>query len=390
MMKLLVAKAELEPNKIIMFKLLKKSNKSKARLGELKTQHGKAQTPFFMPVATRGAVKTLSADDIRDLKTPIVLSNTYHLFQRPGEKILKKFKGLHNLMNWKGLILTDSGGFQVFSLSKLRKISSEGVEFSSPYDGAKHLFTPESVLNFQQIIGSDVHMILDVCSPAKAPEEQIIKDMAITHQWANRALKWREKHKIKNLVFCIVQGGINAALRKESAETLANMQSKKASWDGFAIGGLAVGESEQEMIKTVKVTTPYLPEDKPRYLMGVGYPHQVVEAVKAGVDMFDCVIPSREARHGRLYFFTKTGGIKLFGNLRYKTININSAIWKENKKVINSKHSSRELKTLSFGYLHHLFRVGEPLALRLATLQNIWFYLEMMRLLREEIKKGKI
>lgn len=372
-----------------MFKLIKTSKKSSARLAEIKTPHGKISTPFFMPVATRGAVKTLSADDIRDLKSAIVLSNTYHLFQRPGEKILKKFGGLHKLMNWKSLILTDSGGFQIFSLSKLRKITNDGVEFSSPYDGAKHMFTPESVLDFQQIIGSDINMILDVCSPAKAPEEQIIEDMKITHLWAERALKWREKNKIKNLVFCIVQGGINSMFRKESAERLIAMQTKKAKWDGFAIGGLAVGESEQEMLKTVKATTPHLPEEKPRYLMGVGYPHQIVEAVRAGVDMFDCVIPSREARHGRLYFFTKTGGKKLFGNLRYKTININSAIWKENKQLINPLHSSSELKTLSLGYLHHLFRVGEPLAMRLATLQNIWFYLELMRLLRAEIKSGK-
>lgn len=359
-------------------------------MGELKTKHGKIQTPFFMPIATRGAVKTLSADDVRILKSPIVLSNTYHLFQRPGEKILKKFGGLHKLMNWKGLVLTDSGGFQVFSLSKLRKITSEGVTFSSPYDGAKHTFTPENVLAFQQVIDSDINMILDVCSPAKAAEEQIKADMKITHHWAERALRWREKHKIKNLIFCIVQGGISADLRKESATTLIDMQSKKAVWDGFAIGGLAVGESEAEMLQTVKATAPLLPENKPRYLMGVGYPHQIVAAVKAGVDMFDCVIPSREARHGRIYFFTKTGGIKLFGNLRYKTININSAIWKENKNVINKVHPFKELQTLSLGYLHHLFRVGEPLAMRLATLQNIWFYLELMNLLRQEIKKDKI
>ena len=359
-------------------------------MGQLTTPHGKVSTPVFMPIATRGAVKTLTAEDVKKLKAEIILSNTYHLFQRPGKEILKKYKGLHKLMDWDRAILTDSGGFQVFSLSKLRKITTEGVTFNSPYDGAKHMFTPENVLEFQQIIGSDINMVLDVCSPAKAPEEQIKADMKVTHHWAERALLWRQKHKIKNLVFCIVQGGISSELRKESAQKLISLQSKKASWDGFAIGGLAVGETVAEMLATVEATAPLLPEKKPRYLMGVGYPEQIVAAVKAGVDMFDCVIPSREARHGKIYRFCKTGGIKLFGNLRYEAINIVSAKWRGDKTVINKQHEFAEIKKLSLGYLHHLFRVQEPLAMRLATLQNIWFYLELMKLLREEIKKGRI
>lgn len=370
-----------------MFKLLKQSKKSQARLGKLTTVHGQVQTPFFMPIATRGAVKTLASEDVKKLQAEIILSNTYHLFQRPGSDMLKKYKGLHKLMDWSKAILTDSGGFQIFSLSKLRKITTEGVTFNSPYDGTKHFFTPEKVLEFQQIIGSDINMVLDVCSPADATKEQKLADMKITHHWAERSLQWREKHKIKNLIFCIVQGGTDYQLRQQSVEALVSLQTKKYAWDGFAIGGLAVGESEKEMLVTVKKTAPLLPANKPRYLMGVGYPEQIVTAVKAGVDMFDCVIPSREARHGKIYRFCKTGGKHLFANINYETININSAKWRGDTNSINKKHIFSEVKNLSLGYLHHLFKVKEPLAMRLATLQNIWFYLELMKLIRQEIKK---
>ena len=374
------------------FTLLKKSSKSLARLGSLKTAHGIIKTPFFMPVATQGAVKTLSAEEIRKLKPQVVLSNTYHLFLKPGLTILKKAGGLHKFMNWNGPILTDSGGFQVFSLQDkhimnnggLVKLSAGGVEFKSVYDGSKHIFTPEKVLEIQNIIGSDIRMILDVCSPAKCDRARAEKDLAMTLSWAKTAVQKNNRLKNrKHLLFGIVQGALFKDLRLESARALTEL-----NFDGYAVGGLAVGETPKEMNQVLDYTVPALPEKKAHYLMGVGYPEQIVEAVKRGIDMFDCVIPSREARHGRLYFFAKK--INFAKADFYHTINIKSEKFSKDIQAINPDSVFPELRNYSKSYLRHLFNVSEPLGLRLATLNNLEFYLSLMAKIRIAIKEGKL
>jgi queuine tRNA-ribosyltransferase len=368
-----------------MFKILKKSKKSKARLGELKTVHGKIETPFFMPIATKGSVKTLSGNDMFDLDSQIILSNTYHLYLQPGLKVLNKFKGLHKFMNWDGPILTDSGGYQVFSLSErtrkgqsLRKISKKGVEFKSFLDGSKHMFTPEKVQEIQDIINSDIKMVLDVCSPHPCSKEQAEKDLELTHLWAEKSLEYhKKKSKNDNLLFGIVQGSVYKDLRIKSAKFLSNLD-----FDGLAIGGLAVGESNDLMYKVLKYTIPEVSENIPRYLMGVGKPENIIESVKQGVDMFDCVIPTREARHGRLYRFKND---KLSGKF-YEVININNAKHRESMESINKDN----LEEYTLGYLYHLFKAKEPLALRLASLNNVKFYLDLMSRIRDNVDINKL
>lgn len=356
------------------FKLIKKSKKSQARLGKLKTAHGVLTTPFFMPIATKAAVKNLTTAEIKDLGSPILLSNTYHLYLTPGMEVMKAAGGLHKFMDWPGAILTDSGGFQVFSLSKIRKILPSGVEFRSHLDGSKHLLTPKKVLEIQQIIGSDIAMILDVCPPSTASHEEVGEAVKITTKWAKMAEKEIAKAKFgKQLHFAIIQGGVYQDLRLKSLAELA-----KLDFDGYAVGGLAVGETNEEMYQVLDYLAPAMPADKPRYLMGVGTPENIIEAVKRGVDMFDCVIPTREARHGRLY-------LRRGRNLEYETINITNSKFKTDFSPINDSN----LKHYSKAYLHHLFKTGEPLAMRLATLNNLDFYLRLMESLRASIKAGR-
>lgn len=373
------------------FKLLKTSKKSKARLGILKTAHGIIHTPFFMPIATKGSVKALRTEDLKKLGAEIILSNTYHLFFKPGLQILKKAKGIHGLMDWHGPVLTDSGGYQVFSLGgnknfgqngkeNLVKITPNGAEFRSVYDGSKHIFTPKKVLEIQAAINSDIRMILDVCSPSKCSHEQAEKDLSITLKWAREAAKLKNRYA-NSLMFGIVQGALFKDLRLKSVEELIKM-----NFNGYSIGGLAVGETMPEMYKVLDYTAPALPADKPRYLMGVGYPEQILESVKRGIDMFDCVIPTREARHGRLYFFTKDITQKNF----YKTINIDSAKFAKDFLPINAKSKLPELRNHTKAYLRHLFSAQEPLALQLATLNNVEFYLALMSKIRQAIKAGKL
>jgi len=372
-----------------MFKLLKQSNKSRARLGKLMTPHGKIATPFFMPIATKGSVKSLTSDDLAQLNSQIVLSNTYHLYLQPGIVTLKKFRGLHNFMSWHGPILTDSGGYQVFSLSaksrngkSLRKISQHGVEFKSFLDGSKHLFTPQKVQHIQDIIGSDIKMVLDVCSPYPCNKQQAQQDMELTHLWARQALDYHQKKsKSKSLLFGIIQGSTYQDLRIKSAQYLSQL-----AFDGLAIGGLAVGESNKLMYDVLSYLTDYLPNNKSRYLMGVGKPENIVAAVKYGIDMFDCVIPTREARHGRLYVFTKKN---LSGNF-YKIININNAKFANSTKVLDQQCDCELCANYSLGYLHHLFKAQEPLAIKLATWHNLKFYLNLMRLIRQQIKAERL
>ncbi|MFA5029552.1 MAG: tRNA guanosine(34) transglycosylase Tgt [Patescibacteria group bacterium] len=395
-----------------MFKLIKKSKKSRARLGRLKTAHGEIVTPFFMPIATKGAVKNLAAADLRQLGAQIILSNTYHLYLTPGLKVIKRAGGLHKFMDWDGPILTDSGGFQVFSLAKIRKILSQGVEFRSHLDGSKHLFTPKKVLAIQKIIGSDIAMIFDICPPATAKRPEILKAVKLTSEWAKQAARAigtapKSRSFVKQLFFCIIQGGVYADLRKESLEELVALEDKNFSWDGYAIGGLAVGESNQEMYRVLDDLIFQMPADRPRYLMGVGTPENIIEAVMRGVDMFDCVIPTREARHGRLYISKLSLQAETrrhseviprdrHGRLRslamtfnkgfYETINILNSRYKTDLSPINDTN----LKNYSKAYLHHLFKTNEPLAMRLATLNNLNFYLSLMLKIRQKIKSGQL
>ncbi|NCN07444.1 tRNA guanosine(34) transglycosylase Tgt [Candidatus Falkowbacteria bacterium] len=359
-----------------MYEILKESKKTKARLGKLKTAHGFIGTPFFMPIATKAAVKHLTTGEVKSLGAQIILSNTYHLYLQPGLDVLKKQGGLHKMMNWSGPILTDSGGFQVFSLSKIRKIMPHGVEFNSHIDGSRHTLTPKKVLEIQKIIGSDIAMILDVCPSSKDSKAKIREAVDLTTAWAKEAKKYKKTLNSKQLMFGIVQGGLHQDLRERSLKDLV-----KLDFDGYAIGGLAVGESNQEMYSVLDYLVNQMPEDKPRYLMGVGTPDNIVAAVKRGVDMFDCVIPTREARHGRLYIRKKSG----FGAGFYETINIANAKFKNDKSSINKTN----LKQYSRAYLYQLFKTNEPLGMRLATLNNLEFYLSMMSDLRIEIKKGK-
>lgn len=375
------------------FKLLKKSKKSQARLGKLKTAHGTLKTPFFMPIATKGAVKNLTADDIKELGSGILLSNTYHLYLTPGMEVMAEAGGLHQFMAWPGAILTDSGGFQVFSLSKIRKILPGGVEFRSHLDGSKHLLTPKKVLEIQRTIGSDIAMILDVCPASTATHQEVAEAVAMTTKWAKLAKKeitnYRnskpslvkgEKNFSKQLYFCINQGGVYPDLREKSLRDLI-----KLDFDGYAVGGLAVGESHEAMYQVLDQLTPKMPSDKPRYLMGVGTPENIVEAVKRGIDMFDCVIPTREARHGRLYVWQDRRAVGLSADF-YSTINMTNAKYKADFSPINDTN----LKIFTKAYLHHLFKTGEPLAMRLATLNNLDFYLRLMEQIRHQIKQGKL
>lgn len=361
-----------------MFKIIKLSKKSQARLGRLDTAHGVLETPFFMPIATKAAVKNLTTDEIRELRSPIILSNTYHLYLAPGMEVMKRAGGLHKFMDWQGSILTDSGGFQVFSLSKIRKILPSGVEFRSHLDGSKHLLTPKKVLEIQRIIGSDIAMILDVCPPSTASHEEVAEAVKMTTKWAKeakRVLGLKDFKGLKQLRFAIIQGGVFNDLRLKSLKELVELD-----FDGYAIGGLAVGETNAQMYEVLDYLAPQMPEKKPRYLMGVGTPENIVEAVRRGVDMFDCVIPTREARHGRLYSRVKPD----LGKDWYETINISNAKYKNDFSPINNGR----LKKYSKAYLYHLFKTGEPLGMRLATLNNLDFYLSLLSDIRSQIRKG--
>ncbi|MDD5341078.1 MAG: tRNA guanosine(34) transglycosylase Tgt [Patescibacteria group bacterium] len=367
---------------------LKKSNKSGARLGRLKTAHGPIKTPFFMPIATKAAVKNLSVEDLNCLGAPIILANTYHLYLQPGEKLIKKAGGLHKFMNWPHPILTDSGGYQVFSLSKINKIKADGVEFQSHLDGSKHFLTPEKSIQIQQDLGSDIMMAFDVCPAGEAKQKIISEACATTFDWAKRCFKTWQKTKKKQQLFGIIQGGIYKKLRDQSLKQITGLD-----FSGFAIGGLAVGEERKDMYKILEYIAPKLPENKPRYLMGLGRPEEIVFAVKQGIDMFDCVIPTREARHGRLYQFCslkQKGAIKLFDNLAYQTLNIKNEKYKMEFSPIDKNSKNELLRKYSKSYLHHLFKTQEGLGLRLATLNNLEFYLRLMDQVQGAIKNDRL
>jgi queuine tRNA-ribosyltransferase len=343
-----------------MFTIDKNCSTTSARTGKIQTGHGLISTPAFMPIGTYAAIKTVSTDEIKNLNFNLVLSNTYHLYLRPGEELLAQFKGLHNFMNWDGAILTDSGGYQIYSLSDFRKIDNNGVEFRSHLDGSKHYFTPEKIVDIQRTIGSDIMMVLDVCPPADATNAEHLKAVQTTTDWAKRCLNhFRNKgpkYNFDQIISPIVQGGVSEKLRKISAEQLIDLDAQM-----YAIGGLAVGEKKEDMLAIVNYLDSIMPKAKPRYLMGVGTPEDLINCVSMGIDMFDCVIPTRNGRNGQL--FTTNG-----------KINIKNSKFRNDESAIDSNNNSLISKNYSKAYLHHLFKTQEILGYRIATQHNLSFY----------------
>lgn len=354
------------------FKLLAKDKNSQARAGLLQTAHGEVQTPIFMPVGTAGSVKAVNQQELEaQVKAQIILGNTYHLYLRPGLSILKEAGGLHKFMSWNKPILTDSGGFQVYSLSHRRKMKEEGVTFQSHIDGSRHLFSPENVVDTQRIIGSDIMMALDECTPGTADYNYARSSMELTHRWLDRGLqRYRETEPLygyKQFYFPIVQGCVYPDLRRQSAEYIASNECA-----GYAIGGLAVGEPAEKMYEMIEVVNEILPQDRPRYLMGVGTPENLLEAIERGVDMFDCVLPTRNGRNASL--FTRQGKL----NMRNKR-------WATDFSPIEAEGTADIDRLYSKAYLRHLFIAEELLALQLASIHNLAFYLWLIGEARKHI-----
>ena len=341
-----------------------------ARRGRLVFERGTVETPAFMPVGTYGTVKAMTPEELQDLGAQIVLGNTFHLMLRPGTEIIKKHGGLHNFMHWQGPILTDSGGFQVWSLGKLRKITEEGVKFNSPIDGSKVFMGPEESMQVQRDLGSDIVMIFDECTPYPAEEKEVRESMELSLRWAKRS---KEAHADNpSALFGIVQGGMFPGLREISLNGLTDI-----GFDGYAIGGLSVGEPKEEMIKVLDHLKSRMPEDRPRYLMGVGTPEDIVEAVRRGIDMFDCVMPTRNARNG--FLFTSKGMVR-----------IRNAQYKDDIGPADDECECYTCKNYSRAYLRHLDKTKEILGARLNTIHNLHYYQHVMAGLRDAIAKGEL
>jgi len=352
------------------FELLKTDGD--ARRGTLTLAHGVVQTPVFMPVGTYGTVKAMTPASLAEIGAQICLGNTFHLWLRPGLDVIKAHGGLHDFMNWQKPILTDSGGFQVFSLGAMRKITEEGVKFSSPHDGAKLFLTPEISMQIQHVLNSDIVMIFDECTPYPASHDEAAKSMRMSMRWARRSRDEHNRLENRNALFGIVQGGMYEELRDESVAGLCDI-----GFDGMAIGGLSVGEPKEDMARILAHTAPRLPTDKPRYLMGVGTPEDLVYSVKAGIDMFDCVMPTRNARNGHL--FTRYGDVKI-KNARYKL----------DTGPLDPSCTCYTCTQFSRSYLHHLFRNGEILGGMLNTIHNLHFYQTIMGEMRAAIEAGTL
>ncbi|HHM02576.1 MAG TPA: tRNA guanosine(34) transglycosylase Tgt [Caldithrix abyssi] len=356
------------------FTLLQTDTQSKARLGKIETDHGTIETPIFMPVGTQASVKTQSPKDLEELQAQIILGNTYHLYLRPGADLIAGFGGLHRFMSWNRPILTDSGGFQVFSLQELRKIDEKGVVFKSHLDGSRHLFTPLSVLETQQKIGSDIMMVLDECPAHDAEKEYVAASHQTTLKWAAAAREAYERstplHGYDQWLFAIVQGGTFPGLREASARALVEMD-----FPGYAIGGLAVGESKENMLAMTDLSTDILPAEKPRYLMGVGMPQDLLESIERGVDMFDCVMPTRNARNGTV--FTHQGKLV-----------IKAARYKTDERPMDARCSCYACRNFSRAYIRHLLNANEVLGIWLTTHHNLHYYLKLMEEARKKIKEG--
>ena len=360
-----------------LFEVLK-TDADGGRCGRLSTPHGVVETPFFLPVGTQASVKALTQEVLEELGVEIILANTYHLYLRPGHELVRRFGGLHRFMSWPRAILTDSGGYQVFSLSELRKVTDEGVRFRSHLDGSEHLLTPEKVAEIQLALGSDIAMVLDECIETPAPRETAEAALQRTTAWARRARAYfqesvhRNGTPVEQWQFGIVQGATFADLRRESARQLVDLD-----FPGYAVGGLAVGEPHEVTCAMTAEVTALLPKDRPRYLMGVGRPEQIADYVALGIDMMDCVLPTRAARHACLY--TSEGRV-LIKNSRYA----------EDQRPIDSNCSCSVCRRYSRAYLRHLFAAGEMTAAILATYHNVHFYLDIMRRIREAIEFGNL
>jgi queuine tRNA-ribosyltransferase len=358
------------------YELIAEDTETGARAGVLHTPHGKIETPIFMPVGTQATVKTLDQRDLVEAQAQIILGNAYHLYLRPGHELIDRMGGLHQFMNWSRPILTDSGGFQVFSLGDLNKISEEGVRFQSHLDGSSHLFTPESVMEIEHGLGADIIMAFDECTPYPCERDYAEKSMRRTLRWAERCIKRHQElsaqrtHRPPQALFGIVQGSVYPNLRRTCVQELIQMD-----LPGYAIGGLAVGETRDSMFGVIRETTPLLPNGKPRYLMGVGLPNDLVEAVGAGADMFDCVVPTRNARNGTV--FARNGRLRL-----------KNAAHAEDPQPLESDCACKTCSHYSRAYLRHLFKTNELLGMHLATFHNVFFFQQLMRDMRDAIISG--
>lgn len=354
------------------FNIVSESRETRARSGLLHTAHGTIETPVFMPVGTLATVKALSPEELVTAGAQIILGNTYHLYLRPGSAVIDRFAGLHRFMHWDGPILTDSGGFQVFSLAKLSKTSEDGVTFQSHIDGSTHCLSPEKVVELQQGLNSDIGMCLDVCIPYPASRKETAAAVALTSAWANRCKKtWTDNGGKTNALFAVVQGGMFNDLRDRSAEALIHI-----GFDGYAVGGLSVGEPKDIMLEVAAHILPRLPREKPKYVMGVGTPEDLVALVGLGVDMFDCVIPTRNGRNGQL--FTSGGAL-----------NISNARFKEDTGPIDPDCTCTTCQHYSRAYLRHLYMARELFAYRLNTIHNIHYYTTLMRAMRSAINRDE-
>jgi queuine tRNA-ribosyltransferase len=360
---------------LLKFNISGKDKKNKARTGKFITDHGIVETPIFMPVGTQGTVKAVNQSYLlSDIKAQIVLSNTYHLYLRPGMEVLEKAGGLHKFMNWEKPILTDSGGYQIFSLSELRKLKTDGVEFRSHLDGSTHFFTPEKVIKIQRSIGSDIMMALDECTPYPCEYDYALKSTELTSRWAELNKEAFEKssplYGQDQYLFGIIQGSIYKDLREKSFKDLISL-----NFDGFAIGGLAVGEPIETLYEIVDFLTDFMPIDKPRYLMGVGRPENILEAIERGIDMFDCVMPTRNGRNS--YLFTSNG-----------VLSMRNAQYKDDFSTIDVECDCYTCRNYSRAYIRHLFIAKEILALELSSIHNLHFYLNLVSEARQKIKEG--
>ena len=353
----------------IYFKLIKSCPETGARLGRMVTGHGTVDTPAFMPVGTQGTVKGMTTGELAELDTAMILANSYHLYLRPGVEIVARTGGLHRMMNWSGGILTDSGGFQIFSLGGLRKVEDDGVTFTSHIDGSTHYLTPERAMRIQNILGSDIAMVLDQCPPYPASYEEVQRVVERTTRWAARC---RSAHlREEQALFGIVQGGVYRDLREKSAADLVKME-----FPGYAVGGLSVGEPKELMYETLELITPLLPAEKPRYLMGVGSPDALLEGSRLGIDLFDCVLPTRIARNGRV--MTSRG-----------YLNIRNAVYAADTAPLDEECGCPVCAAYTRAYIRHLFNAGEILGMRLTTYHNLYYLAQLMLEIREALREDR-
>jgi len=351
------------------FEIIKKDHFSKARLGRIETYHGSFSTPAFLPVGTQGTIKSLTPEELVEVGVEAILGNTYHLYLRPGHQTIGRLGGLHQFIHWKRPILTDSGGYQLYSLGGLRKISEEGVTFQSHLDGSHHFLTPEKVVEIQRALGSDIGMVLDECVPYPSSYEYVKASTSLTTRWAKRCLDVR--HDADPALFAIVQGGMYRDLREGSAQALVQMD-----FQGYAIGGLSVGEPKSTMLDILEATVPFLPENTPHYLMGVGTPEDILDAVMLGLDLFDCVLPTRNARNGTL--FTSAG-----------KMSIKQAQYNEDERPVDEACLCYTCRNYSRAYLRHLYLANEILSSRLNTIHNLYYYMNFMRRIQEAIRENR-